>query len=282
MIGLVTDSSSQLPPELARRYGIEVVPITVVVDGTPHEEGVDLDVDELYAAYADGPPEVSTAHPSPGRMVEAYRAVVERGAEEILSIHVAADLSGTLNSARLAADDVPVPVRLVDTGTASFGVAACLWEAAEVVCGGGSADHAAEVAERVAASIGTVFVVQAPDLAPGRGRLPAGVADPAGDLPVLAQHGGGDIELVGTAQDAEQAAQMMVDVTLAAGRPQRVALGVADEAAAPFGAALEDRLTGAPGVAELVRYRVGASVAAHLGPGTAGTFFWPVGAGAAA
>ncbi len=279
MIGLVTDSTSQLPPELADRYGIEVVPNTVVVDGTAYEEGVDLDVDAFYTRYAEGTPDVSTAHPSPGRMLEAYREVVERGAEEIVSVHVAADLSGTLNSARIAAAQTHVPVRLVDTGTASFGVACCVWEAADAVCEGATAEQAAEVAERVADSVGTVFVIQAPDLAPGRGRLPVGIGDDAEGVPVLAQHGGGEIEMVGSAHSVEEAAQMMADVTLAGDHPVRVALGIADAAAGPFGAALEDRLVGAPEVAELVRYRVGASIGAHLGPGTAGTFFWPVGLG---
>ena len=133
MIGLVTDSNAQLPPELATRYGVEVVPLTVTVDGEAFAEGVDLDADAFYARFDHGTPTVSTSQPSPGAFAEAYARVAERGATEILSIHIGSAVSGTLNSARIAVAGSPVPVRLVDTGTASFGVACCVWEAASRV-----------------------------------------------------------------------------------------------------------------------------------------------------
>ena len=51
MIGICTDSSSQLPPELRDRYGIEVVPVTVSIDGQEYLEGVDLDADAFWARF---------------------------------------------------------------------------------------------------------------------------------------------------------------------------------------------------------------------------------------
>ncbi|MGI9121166.1 MAG: DegV family protein, partial [Acidimicrobiales bacterium] len=101
MIGLVTDSNSQIPAELVRRYGVEVVPLTVTVDGEAYLEGVDLDADAFYARFTAGHrPEVSTSQPSPGRFAQAFQAVAGRGAIEILSIHIGSDISGTVNSAR--------------------------------------------------------------------------------------------------------------------------------------------------------------------------------------
>ena len=117
-IGLVTDSNAQLPPELIERYGVEVVPITVVIDGEEHAEGVDLTADDFYARFEGATPDVSTSQPNPGQFAVAYQRLADAGADEILSVHVGADLSGTFNSARLAAGSSPVPVRLVDTGTA--------------------------------------------------------------------------------------------------------------------------------------------------------------------
>jgi DegV family protein with EDD domain len=113
VIGIVTDSNSQLPPELADRYGVEVVPLTVVVDGVEYAEGIELDADSFYARFEAGTPTVSTAAPSPGQFARAYRRMVDAGATEIVSIHIGSALSGTLNSARLAATDAPVPVHLV-------------------------------------------------------------------------------------------------------------------------------------------------------------------------
>jgi DegV family protein with EDD domain len=273
VIGLVTDSNAQLPPELLERYGVEVVPLIVTVDGVDHLEGVDLDADAFYAAFAQGAtPKVSTSQPSPGSFAAAYGRLAEAGAEEILSIHLGSAVSGTVNSARLAGTDSPVPVRVVDTGTASFGVGCCVWEAAEALRAGASAEEAAAVAETLAPRIGNVFVVQALDLARAGGRLAVGTEETEG-VPVLSLVEGA-VQVVGTAADVDGATAVMAERVRAAGSGLRVAVGIADAAAAPLWQALEAALTGAPEVSEVVRYRVGPSVGAHTGPGTAGAFYY--------
>jgi DegV family protein with EDD domain len=276
-VALVTDSNSQLPPELAARYGVTVVPLTVTVDGVDHLEGVDLDADAFYARFEGGAtPRVSTSQPSPGRFAEAFAAAAGAGAEEILGIHLSEAVSGTLNSARLAAEGAPVPVRLVDTGTASFGVACCVWEAAEVLRAGGSVGDAAAVAEHLGPTIGNVFTVRALPPARPADRLPPGAGAGAGAIPLLSMVGG-EMQVVGEAADVASAAEAMVGHVLRAGPGLRIGVGVADAAAAPLWQALEERLVADPGVREVVRYRIGPSVGAHTGPGTAGAFFYQAG-----
>ena len=165
MIGVVVDSNSQLPGSLGERYGIEVVPLTVTVNGVEHFEGVDLTPQAFYAAW-DGAeaPTITTSQPSPGQFVEAYQRLIERGCTEILSVHVTEAMSGTLNSARLAAQMVDVPVRLVDSGTASFGISCCAWAAAEAIAGGVDIESAAVIAEQRAGALGTTFIVGIPQL----------------------------------------------------------------------------------------------------------------------
>jgi DegV family protein with EDD domain len=276
MIGIATDSNSQIPPELAARYGVVVVPLAVTVDGREYLEGVDLDADAFYRFFADGTPSVSTAQPSPGAFADAYRSLADRGAEEILSVHIGSSISGTINSARLAAAGAEVPVRIVDTGTASFAITCCLWEAAEALAGGAGLEAAAQVAESVAARVGNVFVVRALDVARAGGRLaeapnPA-VARPS--IPVLTLEGG-SMRAIGDAGDVASAAEVMAGHVRAAGRHLRVGVGVADAGAMPLGEALAARLTVAPEVREVVRYRCGPSVGAHTGPGTVGAMYYP-------
>jgi len=275
MIGFCTDSNAQLPDELVERYGVEVVPLTVRVDGVDHVEGVDLDADAFYARFADGhKPEVATAAPAPGAFAEAYGRLAARGCTEILSVHIGSAISGTFNSARLGSQLVDVPVRLVDTGEASFAIACALWEAAETVAGGGDVEAAAAVAEAVGARCGNVFVVGALDLARAGGRLAAGAEQAVSDaIPVLSMVEG-SIVPVGTARTDEEAADAMAAHVRAAGTNLRVGIGVADAAAAPLWQALEERLTDVPEVLDVVRYRIGPSVGAHTGPGTAGAVFY--------
>jgi DegV family protein with EDD domain len=273
VIGIVTDSNSQIPPALAARLGIEVVPLIVTVDGVAHQEGVDLDADQFYARFESATPQVSTSQPSPGAFAAAYQALADRGAEAIVSVHIGSAVSGTVNAARLAAADGPVPVRIVDTGTASFAVTFCAWEAAEAAAGGGSVDDVVAAAERVGALVGNVFVVRALDLARAGGRLAPDTEDsPA--IPVLTLAGGA-MRTVGHAADVAEAARMMAHHVRSAGTSLRVGVGEADAGTRPMVEALESLLLDAPEVREVIRYRIGPSVGAHTGPGTVGTMYYP-------
>jgi DegV family protein with EDD domain len=274
VLGFCTDSGAQLPPDLLSRHGIAVVPLTVTVDGVDHQEGVDLDADELYDRFAHGrTPSVQTAAPPPGRFLDAGGDLAARGATEIISIHTGSEVSSTLDAARIAAEMAPVPVHLVDSHTASFAVGCCTWEAAEVAARGGSAEEAIAVAEKVAASVGNVFVVSALDLVRAGGRLASGTAEAEG-IPVLSLVDG-RIRAVGAATSLDDACDQMAAYVLALGHDLRVGLSIADRGAAPIWEGLEARLADRSEVRELVRYRVGPSVGAHSGPGTAGAVAYP-------
>jgi len=273
MIGLVTDSNAQLPPDLRERYQVGVVPLTVVVDDQPYQEGVDITTAEFYERLTAGA-SVSTAAPSPGDVLTAYERQAAAGATHILSIHIGSNTSATVNAVTVAAGSSPVPVEIVDTGTASFAVACCVWAAGEALAAGADVAYAADVARRVADQLGNVFIVGALDLARRGGRLAAGAIEGDG-LPVLALTGG-QMQPVGRAHDVESAVDAMTDyfVEVAAGVPQRVGVGDAltPELAAEYAARLADR----PEVSELVRYEIGPSVGAHTGAGTVGACFFPV------
>ncbi len=290
MIGFCVDSNAQMPAQLVERYGVEVVPLTVTVDGEAFLEGVDLDADAFWARFTGGAgPAVATTAPSPGLFVAAYEALAARGATEILSVHIGSSISATFDAARVGARSSPVPVRLVDTGTASFAVTCSLWEAAEAVAGGADLDRAAQVAERVAASTDNVFVVRALDLAARGGRVSVeaakasrepGPADAPGSgedaVPVL-RLVGASVQTVARAHGIDEVADVMASAVLAGGSSLRVGISIADAGAASVWQALENRLRGADEVTDLVRYRVGPSVGVHTGPGTAGAMWYPAG-----
>ncbi len=270
---LVTDSNAQLPPLLRDRYGVLVVPLTVTLDGVDHREGVDLDDAAFYERLAAGAP-VATAAPSPGAFLMAYEQAAAAGADEILSIHLGANVSATVSSATVAAGMSAVPVRVIDTGTASFAIGCCVWAAGAVLAGGGTASTAAEEAQRVAASIGNVFVVGALSLAERGGRLAAGAGTGDG-VPVLALEDG-RMRPVARASSRADAIEAMASYVerISAGAPQRI--GVGDAAAPTLGAALAERLAALSIALEVVRYAVGPSVGAHTGAGTVGAVFYPV------
>lgn len=264
VIGLCTDSNAMLPPEFIERFGVEVVPLTVTVDDVDHLEGVDLGPDEFYAAYDGGRrPRVRAAAPSAGQFAAAYDDLIARGCTEILSIHVCSQASATVHSARLAARGLPVPVRVVDTGTAGFGVSCCVWQVATAIADGASLEEAAAIAERLAPSIGNVFVIDSP----GR--------DQAAGLDLLTWRPG-SIDTLAHVDGLLDAVNMMADSTIAWGDHLRVGVGHSNEASAVVADALYAAVTESANVLEVVRFRIGASIGAFSGPGGVGCFMFRI------
>ncbi|WP_435198103.1 DegV family protein [Janibacter sp. GS2] len=113
-IAVVTDSTASLTQQLRREHGIRVVPLHVVVDGTDRVEGDDGDTDWVVAALR-RKADISTSRPTPATFLRAYQEAAKGGAEAIISVHLSASLSGTIDSARSAAIESPVPVHVVDS-----------------------------------------------------------------------------------------------------------------------------------------------------------------------
>ncbi|HRI97923.1 MAG TPA: DegV family protein, partial [Nocardioides sp.] len=112
---VVTDSTASLPPDVAAERGIVVVPLQVVIGADVHDEGSDGATPELVAAALKEFRPVSTSRPTPAALVEVYEECARQGATEIVSVHLSADMSGTFESAQLAAREASVPVVPVDS-----------------------------------------------------------------------------------------------------------------------------------------------------------------------
>ena len=279
MIALVTDSASQLPPELAAEFGVRIAPIIVNIDGVEYREGVDLTADDFWSRLGDGDiPEITTSQPSPGTLIEIYRSAVEGGATDIVSVHIGAEHSGTINSALVAAEMVDVEVHVVDSGTASFGVSCCVWEAGSAIAAGASASEVVGRVEEIRPSIGTAFILSALEFARRGGRfdpslLPDSEPGECEGVAVLSGYGG-RLEVVAVGYSVDELCDQIVECFLSQGRPIRAGVCLADPATLMFTEGIEARLRTAPVEVDLVRYRLGPSIAAHTGPGTAGGFWY--------
>src|SRR5690625_3905182 len=98
MIKIVTDSTVQLSEEEIKKYGISIVPLNVIVDGKTYLDNVNITKDEFFSVMETSEELPTTSQPAPGAYTALYNELGENG-DEILSIHVSGDLSGTYNSA---------------------------------------------------------------------------------------------------------------------------------------------------------------------------------------
>ena len=119
-VAIVTDSTADLPPELAASHAITVVPLTLNFDGQSLLDGVDIRPDEFYRRLPGVTTHPTTSQPSPGRFAEAYSALLADH-DSVISLHISEKLSGTYASAQQAADMTdPRRVRVVDSQLVSM------------------------------------------------------------------------------------------------------------------------------------------------------------------
>jgi fatty acid-binding protein DegV len=145
----VTDSTASLSADEAVRWGVEIVPLEVIVGGERHHEGCDLSPADLATALSRGV-RVTTSQPAPAAFADAYARAAASGAREIVSVHLSGELSGTVRAAQLAALAAPVPVHVVDSRSVVMGLGFAVLSAAQLARGGRAVDdHGAGVPPRL-------------------------------------------------------------------------------------------------------------------------------------
>ena len=281
-VAVITDSTASLPAEVAERHGIVVVPLQVIIGAKSFEDGVDVEAspENVAVALTEFLP-VSTSRPTPAAVLEAYERAAAEGAEEIVSVHVSAEVSATYESAVLAARQSPVKVHTVDTRQIGAGTGYAAVTAAEVVAEGGSAQEAATAARQRAEQTVSLFYVATMEYLRRSGRVRAAAALLGSALavkPILQVKEGrvGPLEKVRTSGRAlarleelavEAAGHRNVDITVCH-------LSGAEPAAA-LAAALAERLEDNLGGRGVELTEVPAVLGAHVGPGLVGVTVAP-------
>ena len=140
-IRIVTDSTCDLPEEIATQHGITIVPLYINFGGESYLDRIDLSREAFYARLPDCDPPPTTAMPGPQMFLEAYERLADEGATEILSVHISRSLSAVVDTAHLAAREASTPVTVFDSGTLSLGTGFLVWAAAEAAAQGYSMDE---------------------------------------------------------------------------------------------------------------------------------------------
>ena len=157
-IRIVTDSACDIPQALVEKYNITIVPLTFSFGDKEYIDRVSLTTEEFWQQCADSPTLPQTAAPAPGQFTQAYRTLIQQGATGILVISLSRELSATMQSAETGAKEsgVTVPVRFVDSRSASMGEGITVIAIAKMAAAGASLDEL-EVAANNFASRTKVF-----------------------------------------------------------------------------------------------------------------------------
>ncbi len=277
-VAIVVDSTAFIPPELVAQYDLHVIPQVLNWEGKSYKDDVDITPDEFYTRLKTAKEMPTTSQPSAGEFFEFFSEVAKT-ADSIVATHLSEFLSGTLASARAAADMMPdnYPIEIVDTRSTAMGLGFMTLAAARAVENGADYKEAAEAARALIDRMRVVFVVDTLEFLHRGGRI-GGAKRFVGSMlslkPVLHLENGRiePLASVRTKRKAVQHALQVMEEEMKGKSNIRVA--VMNALAPEEGNKILDEVQQRLNPMELLNTELSPIVGAHVGPGTVGVIYY--------
>ncbi|AEV16299.1 MAG: DegV family protein [Thermus sp.] len=274
-VALVTDSTADLPKPLRERLGVRVVPLYVNLGGRVYRDWEEITPEEIFQKVREGTAFPTTSQPSPEDFLRAYQSALEE-ADHVLSVHISSKLSGTVQSAELAAQNFPGRVSVFDTQAASLGIGMMVLRAHELLAEGKSLEEVLGELKRLRQDHFVRFSVATLEFLKRGGRI-GGAQALLGTLlgikPILTLKEG-RVEAAGRARGERKAREEIVRDfrAWAEGRARIRAFFLYSAEEGAVKELKEMVLASGLPVEEALVSELGAVIASHTGPGTYGFY----------
>ena len=269
-IAIVTDSTCDLGPKALEERGVAMVPLKVHFGDETFRDWIDLTPDDFYPRLRASANLPTTSQPTPGEFAQVYQRLADEGAEGIVSIHLSAKLSGTFESATMAAATAPVPVRVVDTTFVAGALIFPIDAACKVRDEGGLLDAVERAAIDTAAKTELFFVLDTLDylVKGGRAGRTQGMAASLLNIKPVLEVTGGVIEPFKKAKGTNKALREMAEHVAARSRklgPLKIVVinAVAENLADELGNAIRSAGTD---IVDISVDEIGSVIGTHVGP----------------
>ncbi len=271
-IAIVTDSTADLAPAVAAESRISVIPLQIVYRDHSYRDGIDITVDEVYASIDKEIPSTST--PSPQDAIDLLAGLRDKGFTHAICIHLSSAISRTLDTVRLAAEEVAdLKTALIDSKVISMGLGFIALEAARLAAEGRTSFDA--LVERVKAMVphSNIFcVLKTLEYFRRGGRIGAVAATVAGVLdikPIISMKDGVFLALA-RVRGRKHSLDVLFDLARQAVEDGANRISVMHGAAREEAQALLERVKTIPGVVAPALGQIGTTIGVHSGPGTVG------------
>jgi len=223
-LGIVTDSTSDLPKYLIEQYELEVVPSILIIDGKEYADGIGLSREDFYRQLPSLRTQPTTAAPSIGEFSSRYESLLSRGCDHVLSIHAAGALTSILNVARQAAKDFGDKITTIDSTSLSLGLGFQVLAAAEAAELGLQA--ALEAIESTRKRLHVSAALDTMENLRRSGRVPAAVAILGGMLNIkpMIELSNSEVKAIAAVRTTKQANERMLNFLLQLGTLERLAV----------------------------------------------------------
>jgi DegV family protein with EDD domain len=223
-IGIVTDSTSDLPTDLIQKYQIQVVPSILILEGKEYADGIGISREDFYTRLPSLQSKVTTAAPSIGDFLKPYQTLFSQGCDHILSIHAASQLTTIVNSARQAAVEFGDKVTIIDSGSLSMGLGFQVLSAVEVV--ESDLQSVIEAIESTKKKLKVIAALDTMEYLKRSGRVPDLVANLGGMFSIkpMVEIKNGEVKPMGAVRTTKQADEKMLHLLLEVGEMERLAI----------------------------------------------------------
>jgi len=271
-IAIVTDSAAGIAKELLKKYRIGIVPFPVRVGKSSFLDGINITPDTFFKLLrGQSEPDVSTSMPSVETFTNLYQRMAE-WTQGIVSVHIAGEQSGTCDAARLAAEESPVPVEVIDTGTTAMAEGFVALEAAKVAQNGAALCEVAERARQVISNVELLALLETVSYAFQGGRLKQAARLLGNLLHIhpLIQVAGNKVNLTGQARRYSKGVKQLVEriVDKAGDAPVHLAVHYSEDRS--IGETILLQLQQRLNCVESYLTQIPVPLGAHAGPGSVG------------
>ncbi len=279
MVKIVTDSTADIPIKIRSQEQIAMVPLRVFFGEESYIDWVDLLPEQFYKKLESTPLLPRSSQPTPAEFAATYQDIAGPG-DQIVSIHISAHLSGTLQSAHMARKELPDrDVTVIDSTHASMALGWQVVEAARAANAGRSKEQVLDVVRHYRENMKLYFAVDTLEYLQKNGRIGKAKALLGGLLnvkPLLSMTGGEIVPLEQVRGRAKVLERMLQRMEEDLGRSQPLKVAVVHAAIEEEGQRFLERIQAYFNVQEGLVASIGAVIGTHTGPGLLGIMVAPV------
>jgi DegV family protein with EDD domain len=277
-IAIVTDSTSDIPKDMVKEHQITSVPLSVIFgEETFLDDGIQITIEEFYKKLRSEEKLPTTTQPTPGDFVDVYKDLL-KDHDRVVSIHISKKMSGTINSAEMAKQQMPdAPIEIIDSEFTHMPLGFLVLEAAKVANAGGSNSEIKSTIDGLRNRMNELFVPSTLEFLKKGGRIGKAkglIASLLEIKPILTLHDG-EVSQFKTARRWNQAKTEIINsMETLINDPLKLTVSVGDSDTEEDGAEMYDRIKEKFNPKKIFRVNIGAVVGTHLGPGGIAVSFY--------
>lgn len=279
MLRIVMDSAGEIPEEWRLEYEVEVIPVNIQFEDKTYQQGVDLSNDDFYRLADSSGVIPKTSQPTPQQFVEFYQRIA-RASDTVLSLHVTGKLSGTLNSAILAAQELKNQLNIIpfDSGSGSAALGFMCREARQLDRAGASIQIILARLNTIRQNVHVILTLDTLEYARRSGRvkaLPAALAALIKIKPIIILKDGA-LDMKERVRTRQRAINRVLEIIHQRVDNRLVNVAVVHSQSLEVARQLMHKVKETLHVNEAIISDLSIGVAANLGPGTVGIIAYAV------